>query len=63
MALIENKMIRLEYEILETFDAGIELFGHEVKSLKSGRGSLKGAYVIVGETRNGKAGRERSKRS
>lgn len=47
MALIENKMIRLEYEILETFDAGIELFGHEVKSLKSGRGSLKGAYIIV----------------
>jgi len=47
MALIENKMIRREYEILETFEAGIELLGHEVKSLKGKRGSLKGAYVIV----------------
>ena len=47
MALIENKEIRHEYEILETFEAGIELLGHEVKSLKSGRGSLKGAYVVV----------------
>ena len=40
-------MIRLEYEILETFDAGIELLGPEVKSLKGSRGSLKGAYVVV----------------
>ena len=47
MALLENKMIRLEYEILETFDAGIELLGPEVKSLKGSRGSLKGAYVVV----------------
>ncbi|MBI1998809.1 MAG: SsrA-binding protein SmpB [Parcubacteria group bacterium] len=47
MALVENKYIGREYEILEKFDAGIELLGHEVKSLKGGRGSLKGAYVII----------------
>ena len=47
MGLVENKYIGREYEILESFDAGIELLGHEVKSLKSGRGSLKGAYVII----------------
>lgn len=47
MGLIENKYIGREYEILESFDAGIELLGHEVKSLKEGRGSLKGAYVII----------------
>ena len=47
MPLVENKYIGREYEILEKFDAGIELLGHEVKSLKGGRGSLKGAYVII----------------
>lgn len=47
MALVENKYIGREYEVLESFDAGIELLGHEVKSLKGGRGSLKGASVII----------------
>ena len=33
------------YEILEKYTAGIALFGYEVKAIKSGRGSLRGAYV------------------
>lgn len=47
MALIKNKKVYFNYEILEKIEAGIELFGFEVKSLKLGHGSLKGAYVIV----------------
>lgn len=47
MALIQNKKIHLNYEITETFEAGMELFGFEVKSLRSNQGSLKGAYVII----------------
>ena len=47
MALVENKEIRHEYEILESFDAGMELLGPEVKTLRAKRGSLKGAYVIL----------------
>lgn len=47
MALLENKKIRLDYEILEQFEAGIELLGTEVKALRSGKGSLIGAYIIV----------------
>ena len=43
--LIENKKAHLSYEILEKFEAGLELFGFEVKSLKKGQGSLLGAYV------------------
>ncbi|TAL49298.1 SsrA-binding protein SmpB [Patescibacteria group bacterium] len=52
MALLGNKKTRFKYEILETFEAGIELLGFEVKSLRAKRGSLEGAYVIVrgGET-------------
>lgn len=47
MTLVRNKKARLTYEIQETLEAGIELHGFEVKSLKNGRGSLDGAYVIL----------------
>lgn len=45
--LIENKKIHLDYEILEKFDAGIELLGFEVKSVRNRLGSLLGAHVSV----------------
>ena len=45
MVLIQNPDAFRNYEILEKFVAGIELKGFEVKSLFSGKGSLKGAYV------------------
>lgn len=47
MALIANKKIALEYEILESFEAGVELHGFEVKALRNGVGSLEGARVMV----------------
>lgn len=47
MALAENKKARLEYTFLEEYEAGIELFGYEVKSVRDGRASIKGAYVVV----------------
>lgn len=45
--LIENRKARFDYEISETFEAGIELFGFEVKSVKAGRMELPGSQVIV----------------
>lgn len=48
--LAENKKAYHEYEILEKYEAGIVLNGQEVKSIRSGRASLKGSYVIL---RNG----------
>jgi SsrA-binding protein len=45
MVLIQNREAFHHYEILERFNAGIELEGFEVKSLFSGKGSLKGSYV------------------
>jgi len=45
MVLIQNKDVFRNYEILEKFEAGIELYGFEVKSILNGRGSLKGSYV------------------
>lgn len=44
---IENKKARFNYEFLETFEAGIELLGFEVKSVRAGHGSLEGAHIIV----------------
>ncbi len=45
--LAENKKVFLNYEVLEKFNAGIELLGLEVKSLKAKRGTLNGAYVLA----------------
>lgn len=43
--IAENKKAFFDYEILEKYEAGIVLFGHEVKAVKNGNVSLKGAYV------------------
>ncbi len=43
--LLYNKKINLDYEVQEKMNAGIELDGHEVKSLRLKQGSLQGAYI------------------
>ncbi len=40
-----NPRARFDYEILETLEAGILLRGFEVKSIKTGKVSIKGSYV------------------
>lgn len=47
MALIRNDRVGFDYTILEEIEAGIELLGLEVKSLRAGQGSLKGARVVA----------------
>lgn len=47
MALLTNDRITFDYEILEEIEAGLELLGTEVKSLRAGQGSLKGARVVA----------------
>ncbi len=43
----ENRKARFDYEILEKYEAGIELLGTEVKSVRGGRMSLEGAFIII----------------
>ena len=43
----ENRKARFDYEILEKYEAGIELLGSEVKSVRGGQISLEGAFVII----------------
>jgi SsrA-binding protein len=45
--LSENRRARFDYKISETFMAGIELRGFEVKSAKLGRMQLAGSYAII----------------
>ena len=45
--LLKNKKAYFDYEVLEHFEAGIELFGFEVKALRKKQGSLEGAYIII----------------
>lgn len=47
MSLIENDRVGFDYELLEKMEAGLELFGYEVKSLREKQGSLKGARVLA----------------
>ena len=47
MALADNKKAHFNYDILEKYEAGIELLGFEVKSIKAGHASLDGAYAII----------------
>lgn len=43
----ENRKARHDYSIHETFEAGIELVGTEVKALRAGKANLKDAYAQI----------------
>jgi SsrA-binding protein len=47
MSLIVNKKAGFNYELLDKYEAGLELLGNEVKSLRAGHGSLDGSYIIL----------------
>lgn len=46
-SLAQNKRARFDYDIKDTYDAGLVLEGHEVKSAKGGNVSLAGSYIKV----------------
>ena len=46
----DNRQARFLYEILETYEAGIELVGTEVKSIRAGKANLRDGYGLL---RNG----------
>ncbi len=46
-ALVSNRRASFDFELLETFDAGVSLLGTEVKSIRDGQGKLEGSHVII----------------
>lgn len=47
MSLVENKKLHLNYEIKDKFEAGLELFGNEVKAIRIGKAQIDGAKIII----------------
>jgi SsrA-binding protein len=44
--LAYNKRANFDYEITDRYEAGLVLYGHEVKAVKTGHISLKGSFVV-----------------
>ncbi len=44
---IKNKRARFEYELLDSFDAGIQLFGTEIKSIRMGKASITESFCQI----------------
>ena len=45
--IAENRKARHDYFVIETYEAGIELFGTEVKSIRGGNVNLKDSYCDI----------------
>lgn len=45
--LAYNKRAKFDYDLIETYEAGLELLGTEVKSVRAKNVSLKGAFVTI----------------
>ncbi|MGB7518889.1 MAG: SsrA-binding protein, partial [Spirulinaceae cyanobacterium] len=45
--IADNRQARYLYEILETYEAGIQLTGTEVKAIREGRINLRDAYGLM----------------
>ena len=48
--LVSNRKAFHDYEIIDTFEAGIVLLGTEIKSLRNHGGSLQDAYILINGT-------------
>jgi SsrA-binding protein len=44
---IDNRKAHFNYQIEDTYEAGIELLGFEVKAIKEGLGNLNSAFCII----------------
>ena len=45
--IVHNRKARHDYSIFETIEAGIELLGTEVKSLREGRANLRDSFAVI----------------
>lgn len=50
--LAKNKRAYFDYQIIEKFEAGLVLFGHEVKAAKDGQVNLSGSYLVWKKNNN-----------
>lgn len=48
--IADNRKARHDYFVLETYEAGIELVGTEVKSIRQGGANLKDAWIAIDDS-------------
>ncbi|MFH1412609.1 MAG: SsrA-binding protein SmpB [bacterium] len=46
-----NKQVRHDYDLIESFEAGLVLTGQEVKAVRSGQANLKSSYISTRKTK------------
>ena len=44
---VDNRKAHFNYTVEDTYEAGIELYGFEVKSIKKGQGNINSAFCII----------------
>ena len=44
---IKNKRARFEFELMDSYDAGIQLFGTEIKSIRMGKASITESFCQI----------------
>lgn len=44
---LSHKKAHFDYEVLNTYEAGLVLLGHEAKSIRAKRGKLEGGFVVI----------------
>ena len=45
--VIENRQIKFNYKLVDTFEAGISLLGWEVKSIRASSVDIKDSYILM----------------
>lgn len=45
--IAQNRKVRYDYEVLDSFEAGIALLGSEVKAVREGKVTLKDSYAVI----------------
>lgn len=43
----DNRKARFDYEVIEEFEAGLQLYGEEVKSIRKWSVNLRGSYILI----------------
>lgn len=44
---IKNKKAKFEFEFLENYTAGLQLYGTEIKSIRNNKASITEAYAVM----------------
>lgn len=47
MSIVTNKKATLNYDVIDKYEGGLELLGHEVKSLRAGKIKFDGSFIVI----------------